>query len=104
MKAKLGVLNCLYPMPTVIIGANVNGKPNYITMAHVGIIDLYSVSLGMAKAHYTNAGIRQNGHSASISRANRSSGKQITAVCFPDGTRTSQPFSLTFTENWKRPP
>ena len=43
-------LNCLYPMPTVIIGANVNGKPNYITMAHVGIIDLYSVSLGMAKA------------------------------------------------------
>ena len=28
-------------------------------MAHVGIVDFYSVSLVMAKAHYTNAGIRQ---------------------------------------------
>jgi hypothetical protein len=44
-------------MLTTLIGANVNGKPNYITIAHVGIMTLQSVSLGMGKSHYTNAGI-----------------------------------------------
>lgn len=61
MKISLGPVNSLYPMPTVLVGANVNGKPNYITIAHVGIMDLQSVSLGMAKTHFTNAGIRENG-------------------------------------------
>jgi flavin reductase (DIM6/NTAB) family NADH-FMN oxidoreductase RutF len=61
MKATLGAKNCLYPMPTTLVGANVNGKPNYITIAHVGIMDLGSVSLGMGKVHYTNEGIKENG-------------------------------------------
>ena len=61
MKAKLGAKNCLYPMPTTLVGANVNGKPNYITIAHVGIMDPGSISLGMNKAHYTNGGIKENG-------------------------------------------
>lgn len=61
MKPSIGAKNCLYPMPTTLIGANVDGKPNYIVIAHVGIMDLQSVSLGMAKAHYTNAGIKENG-------------------------------------------
>ena len=60
MKIELGAKNCLYPLPTVLVGALVNGKPNYITIAHVGIMDLESVSLGMNKRHYTNAGIKTN--------------------------------------------
>jgi len=60
MKIKLGAKNCLYPLPTTLVGAKVGGKPNYITIAHVGIMDLGSVSLGMAKIHYTNAGIKEN--------------------------------------------
>jgi flavin reductase (DIM6/NTAB) family NADH-FMN oxidoreductase RutF len=60
MKIELGVKNCLYPLPTVLVGSLVNGKPNYITIAHVGIIDLESVSLGMHKRPYTNAGIKTN--------------------------------------------
>ena len=60
MKMKLGPKNCLYPMPTTLIGALVNGKPNYVTIAHVGIMDMESVSLGMNKSHYTNAGIKEN--------------------------------------------
>jgi flavin reductase (DIM6/NTAB) family NADH-FMN oxidoreductase RutF len=58
MKVEFGAKNCLYPLPTVLVGALVNGKPNYITIAHVGIMDLESVSLGMNKRHYTNAGIK----------------------------------------------
>ena len=61
MKTKLGAKNCVYPMPTTLVGANVKGKANYITIAHVGIMDLGSVSLGMNKVHYTNAGIKENG-------------------------------------------
>ena len=60
MKMKLGPKNCLYPMPTTLVGALVKGKPNYITIAHVGIMDSTSVSLGMNKNHYTNQGIREN--------------------------------------------
>ena len=60
MKIELGVKNCLYPLPTVLVGALVNCKPNYITIAHVGIMDLESVSLGMNKRHYSNAGIKTN--------------------------------------------
>jgi flavin reductase (DIM6/NTAB) family NADH-FMN oxidoreductase RutF len=60
MKIELGSKNCLYPMPTVLVGALVDKKPNYLAIAHVGIMDLESVSLGMNKRHYTNAGIRAN--------------------------------------------
>lgn len=63
MKKKLGGINVLYPTPTTIVGAMVNGKPNFLTIAHIGIVNhakpfLISVSLG--KAHYTNAGIKEN--------------------------------------------
>jgi flavin reductase (DIM6/NTAB) family NADH-FMN oxidoreductase RutF len=47
-------------MPTTIVGALVNGKPNYVTIAHVGIMEMTSISLGMNKSHYTNQGIKEN--------------------------------------------
>ena len=59
VKKEVGPKNCLYPMPSTLVGAMVNGKPNYIAIAHVGIMDPGSVSLGMNKAHYTNAGIKE---------------------------------------------
>lgn len=61
MKRMLGAKNCLYPMLTTLVGANVNGKPNYIAIAHVGIMDFTSISLGINKTHYTNLGIKENG-------------------------------------------
>jgi flavin reductase (DIM6/NTAB) family NADH-FMN oxidoreductase RutF len=60
MKKEIGAKNCLYPLPIVLVGALVEGKPNYLTMAHVGIADPSSVSLSMNKKHYTNIGIREN--------------------------------------------
>ena len=59
----IGPVNGLYPMPTTLVGTTVNEKPNIITIAHVGIMNHGTpqyISLGMAKAHYTNAGIREN--------------------------------------------
>ena len=61
MKPKLDVRNCLYPLPTTLVGATVDGKPNFIAIAHVGVMALKHVSLSMNKRHYTNAGIIENG-------------------------------------------
>ena len=63
MKRTLNAINVLYPTPTVVVGAMVDGKPNYITIAHIGIVNHarpYLISLSSAKAHYTNAGIKEN--------------------------------------------
>lgn len=61
MKIQVGARNCLLcPMPVTLVGANVNGKPNYNTIAYVGIITHNSISVGMSKRHYTNAGIKEN--------------------------------------------
>jgi flavin reductase (DIM6/NTAB) family NADH-FMN oxidoreductase RutF len=59
----IGPTNALYPMPTTLVGATVNGKPNFLAVAHVGILNHGSpqyLSIGLAKAHYTNAGIQEN--------------------------------------------
>jgi flavin reductase (DIM6/NTAB) family NADH-FMN oxidoreductase RutF len=60
VKIELGARNCLYPMPTVLVGALVRGRPNFMTMAHVGIMDLKTISLGMNKTALTKAGIFEN--------------------------------------------
>jgi len=60
MKVELGAKNCLYPLPITLIGANVNSKPNYITIAYVGIVGRNSISVSMNRAHYTNPGIKEN--------------------------------------------
>jgi flavin reductase (DIM6/NTAB) family NADH-FMN oxidoreductase RutF len=61
MKTELGAKNLLYPLPTTIVGTMIDGRPNYIAIAHVGIMDLTSISLGMNKSHHTNQGIRKSG-------------------------------------------
>ena len=63
MKRTLDAINVLYPTPTVLVGAMVDGKPNFITIAHIGIVNHarpYLISLSSAKVHYTNAGIKEN--------------------------------------------
>jgi flavin reductase (DIM6/NTAB) family NADH-FMN oxidoreductase RutF len=62
MKA-IGPVNALYPMPTTLVGATVNDKPNFLAVAHVGILNHGTpqyLSIGLAKVHYSNAGILEN--------------------------------------------
>lgn len=63
MKKKIGNQNVLYPTPVTIVGALVNGKVNFLNVAHIGILNAaapHLISLGMNKAHHTNIGIREN--------------------------------------------
>jgi flavin reductase (DIM6/NTAB) family NADH-FMN oxidoreductase RutF len=59
---QIGPVNALYPSLTVIVGALVQGRPNFITIAHVGIMNHGTpqyISMGMSKVHYTNQGIKE---------------------------------------------
>jgi len=50
--------------PTVIAGAIVNGKPNFVTLGNYGGITPRppTVMISVNKAHYTNAGIKETGY------------------------------------------
>ena len=59
----IGPVNALYPMPTTLVGATVNNKPNFLAVAHVGILKHGTpqyLSIGLAKFHYSNIGIHEN--------------------------------------------
>ena len=53
MKKHIGKLLALYPTPLVVVGAMVNGKPNWLLAGHVGIMGHDHVMVSLAKNHYT---------------------------------------------------
>lgn len=61
MKKDLGSVLALYPTPLAVIGAMVNGRPNWVLAGHVGIMGHDRIMVSLAKSHYTNQGIRENG-------------------------------------------
>ncbi len=61
MKKKIGNTLALYPTPLVVVGAMVNGKPNWVLVGHLGIMGHDHLLISLAKAHYTNQGIRETG-------------------------------------------
>ena len=61
MKKSIGNALALYPTPLVVVGAMVDGKPNWLLAGHVGIIGHDHVMVSLASAHYTNKGIKASG-------------------------------------------
>lgn len=61
MKTDLGSKLALYPSTMVVAGTMVDGKPNWITIAHVGIIGTDRIMISSDQRHYTNRGIRATG-------------------------------------------
>ena len=61
-KKQLGLKTLIYPMPVAIIGANVEGKPNFNTIAYCGVAQSKPpmIAISMDKKRYTNKGIREN--------------------------------------------
>lgn len=60
MKKNIGNALALYPTPLVVVGAMVNGKPNWLLVGHLGIIGHDHVMVSLASAHYTNKGIKES--------------------------------------------
>lgn len=62
VKAKIGAVPLLYPIPIVLAGANVNGKANYATLGDCGIMGINPALtfVSLHANHYTTQGIVQN--------------------------------------------
>ncbi|MFX1309345.1 MAG: flavin reductase family protein [Promethearchaeota archaeon] len=52
----------LYPIPVVIVGSMVDGKPNYCTIAFCGVVNLIPpmISIECGPSHHTTKGILNN--------------------------------------------
>ena len=63
-KVKMGVKPLIYPVPVILLGANVDGKPNYNTLGNFGSMSIspasFFIYVSSAKGNYTNKGILQN--------------------------------------------
>lgn len=61
-KKQLGKKSMLYPNPVTIIGAEVDGKPNFMTIAFIGVVNANPgmIAFGTHTAHFTNKGILEN--------------------------------------------
>lgn len=61
-KVMIGPQALIYPMPALLIGANVDDKPNFMTAAWCGVAnsDPPMISVAIRHHRYTHRGIRQN--------------------------------------------
>ena len=52
----------VYPMPVLIVGANVDDKANFLTVAWFSMVNFKppTIAVVLNKGHYTNSGIRKN--------------------------------------------
>ena len=60
MKKNIGKNLALYPTPLVVVGAMVDGKPNWTLVGHLGILGHDRVFVSMAAPHYSNKGIKEH--------------------------------------------
>jgi len=62
-KNKIQSSSYLFPRPVVLIGANVNGKPNFEPLAYISSVEDKPplISIASYETHFTNIGIKENG-------------------------------------------
>jgi len=62
-KIQMSTETICYPMPCSLVGVNVGGKPNYLTVAWFSMVNVKPpyLMIALGKAHYTNPGIKENG-------------------------------------------
>jgi len=63
MKREIKPGNYLFPMPAVLVGATVDGRPNYMVAAYVGIMNFRPpvISAALNRNHHTTRGIIETG-------------------------------------------
>lgn len=59
-KKNIGSLLALYPKPMMVVGAEVEGKVNWLVVGHTGIIGHDRILVSMSKSHHTNQGIKDS--------------------------------------------
>lgn len=71
MQKDIGSVMGLYPTPVTVVGTVVDGQVNFLTIAHVGIVDHGTFLISIDKAHdFSDRGIREN-KTVSVSLVNQ---------------------------------
>lgn len=96
-KTNIGPKLALYPMPLTVVGAEVNGKVNWLMVAHTGIIGHNRILVSMSKSHFTNQGIRES-KKLSINLVSREMLPNADYVGSVSGTNTDK--SEVFDYHW----
>ena len=89
MKKNIGNVLALYPTPAVVVGTEVNGKVNWLLVAHVGIVGHDQIMLSMFKKHYTNEGVNQTGK-VSVNMVNEAMLERADYVGCTSGAKTDK--------------
>lgn len=99
-KKNIGNLLALYPKPMTVVGAEVNGKVNWLVVGHTGIIGHDRILVSMSKSHYTNQGIKES-KKLSINLVDRALLSKADYVGSVSGTQVdkSQVFDYHWGEN-----
>jgi flavin reductase (DIM6/NTAB) family NADH-FMN oxidoreductase RutF len=61
-KIEIGIEATCYPMPCSLVGMNVEGKPNFLTVAWFSKVNVKPpyIMVALGKSHYSNPGIKEN--------------------------------------------
>ncbi len=71
MQKNIGSVMGLYPTPVTVVGTVVEGRVNWLPVAHVGIVEHHTFMISVDKAHeFSNKGIQQN-KTVSVSLVNQ---------------------------------
>jgi flavin reductase (DIM6/NTAB) family NADH-FMN oxidoreductase RutF len=101
-KIKLGPTSLVYPIPIVLCGAMVDGKPNYLTLGDCGIMGLKPpiVFVSLHKNHFTTRGIIESqGFSINIPSTDLLSKTDYCGMVSGRDTDKSVLFEIFFGEN-----
>ncbi len=61
MQKNIGSVMGLYPTPVTIVGTTVEGRVNWLPVAHVGIVEHHTFLISVDKNHeFSNRGIQEN--------------------------------------------
>ena len=96
-KKNIGNLLALYPKPMTVVGAEVDGKVNWLVVGHTGIIGHDRILVSMSKQHHTNRGIRKS-KKLSINLVDRAMLPQADYVGSVSGASVDK--SGVFTYHW----
>ena len=59
MKKNLGSVLGLYPTPVTVVGTMIGDNPNWLLVAHIGIIGHDRIMISCAKPHFSNQWIKE---------------------------------------------
>ena len=97
-KVKKGPQTWLFPLPALLIGAMVDGKPNFMTAAWGNIANAEPPMLSVAirRSRYTRGGIKPGGN-FSVNMASASQAREVDFCGIESGSKTDKVQRCGFT-------